>query len=313
MKNNLKQAAADAHNKSQAREKKLAEVIPDYKEREAAMRQHLTTNDKVRWFAHRDIGTLRKSGFEEDSPFFCQSYIDWRRNRVRKLLQIVGEKWLKNKSVLELGCALGHTGYYLRYNFGADVTFADARSRYIDYIKETIKKSQPEDNISDENFLVLDQDTDWTIYKNGGSSLRKFDLILNWGVNYHLVNWKRDIERTLAHSDKVCFETHVLDSEDPEDIAHRHEYGCDKGTHGIESVPSYSAVEKVFKDNNFSYERYDDSDLDGGGQNYSWSSKNNLSTFVYNTVDPITGKLRDSEKRRYWFVQRKKEYFSQSL
>ena len=318
MKNNLKfnafdkQASADAYNEFQAREKKLAEAIPEYKEREAAMRQHLTTSDKVRWLAHRDICTLHESGLEKNSPFFSQSYSDWRRNRVRKLLQIVGEKWLKNKSILELGCALGHTGYYLRYNFGADVTFAEARSHYIDYIKETIKKNQPEDNINDENFLVLDQDTDWTIYKNGGSSLRKFDLILNWGVNYHLANWKRDIERTLAHSDKVCIETHVLDSEDLDAVAYRHEYGCDKGTHGIESVPSYSAVEKVFKDNKFSYERYDDSDLDGAGNHYSWVNENDSSAFI-KVIDSKTKETHYFLKRRYWFAQRKKSIFCKAF
>lgn len=304
----------EAYNEFHAREKRLSEVVPEYKEIELAMRQHLTTSDKVMWLPVRDIGTLRSSGFEGNSPFFSENYNNWRRNRVRKLLQIVGEDWLKNKSILELGCALGHTGYYLRYNFGADVTFSDARNRYIDYIKEIIKQSQPQDNISNENFLVLDQDKHWSICKDDSDSLQKFDLILNWGVNYHLTNWRRDIERTLAHSDKVCLETHVLDSEDSDEITHRHEYGCDKGTNGIESIVPSKAIEKVLKDNNFSYKRYDDPCLDGGGQNYSWSSKNDRSAFVYNTTDPVTGEIRNiSEKRRYWFAQRKKSIFRKAF
>ena len=70
----------------------------------------------------------------------------------------------------------------------------------------------------------------------------------------------------------------------------------------------YSAVEKVFKDNNFSYERYDDSDIDGAGNHYSWVNENDSSAFI-KVIDSKTKETHYFLKRRYWFAQRKKSIF----
>ena len=65
-------------------------------------------------------------------------------------------------------------------------------------------------------------------------------------------------------------------------------------------------------DNNFSYERYDDSDLDGAGNHYSWVNENDSSAFI-KVIDSKTKETHYFLKRRYWFAQRKKSIFCKAF
>ena len=56
------------------------------------------------------------------------NYIEWRRTRIEKVESLFGKDFFKGKKMLELGCAMGHTGRHFE-ELGATVTFAEGRPR----------------------------------------------------------------------------------------------------------------------------------------------------------------------------------------
>lgn len=280
-----------------------ADQVGSRRHREVQIRKQLGYFDnpnKVLWLPPEE------SGMAEPSQFAHESYHDWRMARIRKTVEILGYDWFKGKKVLELACALGQTGSYFRTKLGAKVLFAEGRPELLEAARDTIKKQDP--SVNDDSFIVINQDKDWEILDPETNNRQELDLILNWGVNYHLVNWKRDIEKTLMHANKVSFETHVTDSNDVNVVSYRHEYGLDQGLLGIGACPSVAGIEKTFKDNGFVFKRYDDADLDIAGNSYSWEAKNNNSAHTHNNHDQ-TSLL----KRRYWFLEKKKTFFNRFL
>ena len=138
--------------------------------------------------------TFRKDEDKQTWGWFKGHYIKWRETRINKLVSILGKDWFKGKTVLECACGLGHIGEEIM-KLGAVVTFAEGREIFV---RET-KKRLPNAEV-----ILLDQDTDWNLN-------RKFDLIIHWGLLYHLDNWKQDLANTVKHADIICFETVVMD------------------------------------------------------------------------------------------------------
>ena len=216
------------------------------------------------------------------SIFHSNLYIEWRASRINKLEEILGGKsWFKNKQVLELGCTYGHTGKILM-DYGADVLFAEPRLEYHEHIRGTCKC--PECIPKNVSIIQLDQNSTWLLSQ-------VFDLIIHWGVLYHLENWEQDLITTLNHGKNICLESEVIDSPDPFYVMHRKESGPDQSCHGKGSFPSYSAIERVVQDhpNFLSYQRYDDKSLNAGHQHYNWKAINN--------TDFVEG------QRRFWMIQ----------
>ena len=129
---------------------------------------------------------LEKNSGEDDSLGV------WRLYRVKKLVQVFGIEWFKNKKILELGCASGNIGLALQA-LGADVTFADARSENLDSV---IRKK------SNVKTVLINQEQEWSINT-------KFDLIIHFSVLYNIKNWKQDIMCTLSQGRYVALETAV--------------------------------------------------------------------------------------------------------
>ena len=104
------------------------------------------------------------------------NYIEWRRTRIEKVESLFGKDFFKGKKMLELGCAMGHTGRHFE-ELGATVTFAEGRPEIV----ETIDKINPDSKI-----IQLDQEHEWDLGE-------RFDIIIHWGVLYHLDHWKEDL------------------------------------------------------------------------------------------------------------------------
>ena len=132
-------------------------------------------------------------------PFEEGYYKEWRRTRIAKLTTILGgEGWFKGKEVLELAAGYGHIGLELK-ELGANVTFTDGRELHVTEIKLRVERSP---------VILLDQDREWNLNK-------KFDLIIHWGVLYHLDQWQRDLQTTMQHGDLICLESEIADTTDP--------------------------------------------------------------------------------------------------
>jgi hypothetical protein len=189
---------------------------------------------------------------------FNDHYIDWRIKRISKILELYGKDFFNNKSILELGCGLGDIGKEF-ISFGADVTFAEGRSDHCKKLKEKFPTSE---------IINLNQNKIWELEK-------RFDIVIHWGVLYHLNDWKSDLISTLKHSDLIFLESEVSDSDDVNfDLKIKEKDGYDQALDGIGSRPSANNVELFIKNLGFDIERFDDENLNSSFHQYSWKVTN---------------------------------------
>jgi hypothetical protein len=181
----------------------------------------------------------------------------WNTNRLAKLTKILGEEWFKDKTVLEVGCGHGKNGKYLQDVLGAKVTFTDGREMFVDYLKQ-----------EGYDAYVMDNNQPWIFDKD-----RQFDLIIHWGLSYHLENWKQDLENALQHSKLICFETEIADFPDDDAyekvIEEREHY--DQSLNHKGTLISSKHLEKFLKGIGANIIiRYDDVSINASIHHYDW-------------------------------------------
>ena len=184
---------------------------------------------------------------------FDGHYKDWRKRRFDKIISIFGEDFFKDKTMLELGAGFGENGRMFQ-DLGAKVTYAEARKEHLDVLLE---------RDSNAKIIVLDQDKIWNLN-------RKFDIVLHWGVLYHIDNWKQDLFCATNHSDLIFLESIVCASDDPNYEIKLHEEGYDQAINNVGSRPSAAMVEAHVKSLGYSFTRYDDSSLNSSFHIYDW-------------------------------------------
>lgn len=221
-----------------------------------------------------------------DQDQFHNDYNLWRINRVCKVEKILGTDWFVGKTVHELGCGYGRIGAYFN-GLGANVTASDARQSHIDFVKE---------KYSIETFLI-DQDQIWNLE-------RPVDLIIHFGVLYHLKNWKEDLRSTARNSKQFFLETVVADTDDPffEHTLFEEDEGGQNAYNGIGTVMSAANVERVLNDIGCTFVRYDDEDLSTPNKKlyqYHWTVSNNIQG--YETAKTFEDKPLYGG-RRFWLV-----------
>lgn len=199
------------------------------------------------------------------SSHLLPHYVQWRKNRVKKLTDIYGPEYFKGKRILELGCGHGHVGKFFSM-LGGLVTFADGRFGLYDAVAQ---------NNPGANFIVIDQDLPWTLSD-------KFDVIIHWGVLYHLDNWQQDLACTVACLEKggiLCVETETMDSDQDEEVKVKENKELDdQALNSTGTKPSAVRVENEFTKLGLKFTRYDDSDLNTiGGHWYDWKVANTKS------------------------------------
>ena len=114
----------------------------------------------------------------------------------------------------------------------------------------------------------LNQNKIWELEK-------KFDIVIHWGVLYHLNDWKSDLISTLKHSDLIFLESEVSDSDDVNfDLKIKEKDGYDQALDGIGSRPSANNVELFIKNLGFDIERFDDENLNSTFHQYNWKVTN---------------------------------------
>jgi hypothetical protein len=186
---------------------------------------------------------------------------------------------------------------------GGSVTISDCRP-------SSLKKSKS----SSIRKIILDNETLWSEnFKN-----EKFDLIIHWGLLYHLYNWKQDLEQCVKLTDYICLETLVCDSfyHSKEKIIF--EIGKDSGKSFIVKIPSQETIEKHLTNLGCVYERFDDKDLDL----FLYPKDGYISKFIYNFLglykknkekkicsNLYSWKSTDNTssflKRRFWLIKTK--------
>lgn len=202
------------------------------------------------------------------------TYNNWVEKRVKKLVELLGESWFNGKHVLDTGCGHGNNGKALQL-LGAQVTFTDARQAYVD---ELVKDGM--------DAFVMDNDKEWTV--SG-----PFDLIIHWGLLYHLDNWKQDLRCAVERSPLICLESTIAVSPDPtyeEKPLEPRSGGNDHAFNGVGSIMTAEHLENYVTELGCSFIRYDLPELDSVPHCYSWADVGNTG-YVYG-------------HRRFWIIRK---------
>ncbi len=130
------------------------------------------------------------------APFELDYY---RESELRRLLNLFAhvdvEGW-KGMKILEVGAGLGRLGEVFS-ELGFDVTSTDGRPEYVDRMKSEGRQS-----------FVLDLD------KTGVDEVGDFDIVLAWGVLYHLAEPERFLQGCAKAARVLLLESVVRDGFD---------------------------------------------------------------------------------------------------
>lgn len=201
--------------------------------------------------------------FCSQSGLFDETYNEWRMRRINKMLEIYGIDFFQGKRVVEVGAGHGEIGAFFA-SLGADVTCLDGRIQNINIARLKHR------NIKNLSFKLFDLEKDFT-------SIGKFDLMIHFGLLYHIKNVEQHLNWCFKVSDDIVHETVVCDSTDPDKL-----FLCDERRHvdeealnGIGSRPSPFYVERIAQKNGFKVERFFTNDLNCREQFcYDWEHKN---------------------------------------
>lgn len=219
---------------------------------------------------------------------FHNDYNLWRVNRVRKMESILGRNWFKSKRILELGCGTGNISAYLQ-SIGADVTAADVRQAHLDRVKQTYGI----------NTMLINQELEWTVDQ-------RFDLVIHFGVLYHLKNWRSDLRCALVCADMMFLETVVANTTDPmfEHYIEEDSTDSQSGFGGFASVMSAENIQQEIERNGYEWMRFDDADLSMPNRRlyqYDWEVTHAIAGYeTAQTFEdaPLYG------GRRFWLIKK---------
>ena len=114
--------------------------------------------------------------------------------------------------------------------------------------------------------LLIDGDTD--------NILDKYDVIVHWGLLYHLNEIEIHLQKIAQKCNVLFLETEVADSDDNTFYIQTNEIGYDQAFNGTGIRPSPSYVEKVLEKNGFQFKLVNDSIINSDFHNYDWPVNN---------------------------------------
>jgi len=199
-------------------------------------------------------------------------YSQWQNARLEFIMSKYSPDFFKGKYILELGACNAFFSNYFK-SLGAKVLAIEGREENIQKIKEQYPELE-----------VQQADLDSPNWSWG-----KFDIIINFGLYYHLEKFhKEHLKNCIDNCDLMFFESVIYDSNESE-IYFREEEGYDQSLTLLGGTPSTSYVENIFKNSNKDYKIFKNKELNGEFHHYDWEDKNT--------------KILDPFSRRFWIVQ----------
>lgn len=187
---------------------------------------------------------------------FAGHYDAWRTSRFNCINKYIPTNFFKDKTLLELGGGHGDNGDFF-HKLGACVTTSDARQEHIDIVSRKYPHLHTR---------LIDCD------KNKIDS--KYNIILHWGLLYHLNEIEEHLANVAAHCDILLLETEVSDSDNDTFVIKTVENGYDQAFNSTGIRPSESYVEKILANNGFQYKIIKDPILNAEFHRYDWEIKN---------------------------------------
>jgi SAM-dependent methyltransferase len=194
---------------------------------------------------------------------FTGDYEIWRVKRIAKVLELLGPDWdWKGKRVLELGSGFGDIGAFFA-DAGADVVCVEGRVENLSVAKLRHRK------LTNIKFVHRNIET-------GFSDLGRFDVIIHFGLLYHIDNVDENLRACAGMSDRIFLETEVLDSQDDKKVFVIEEDGkkYDTGLARKTSMISALYIKRIFEERGMAVDVIADGRLNWGPHIYDWKHKN---------------------------------------
>lgn len=204
---------------------------------------------------------------------FLGFYTEWTAKRFEFLKKYYGKKFFKNLRILDLGGGYGHLGNQF-VKLGSSVTCAEARIENIENGQELYPKVK---------FIHTNLEDEWPL------TLNNFDLILNFGLIYHLNMPDFLIKNCYKNCKHMILDTKIFDvNKEYIKTLKEHTGYYDRSYTGAGCRPSTLYVEKLLSECGFKFQRKDISDINIGYMKYDWQpgSKDNI------------------DKRRLWICEK---------
>ena len=187
---------------------------------------------------------------------FTGHYTSWRNTRMNGVKKYISPEYFKSKTLLEVGCGHADIGNMF-HELGAVVTSSDGRKEHLDIVNQKYPHIKT---------LLIDGDND-TIKE-------KYDIIVHWGLLYHLKEIEAHLGNVSQKCDLLLLETEVSDSDDKEFYISTNEKGYDQAFNNKGIRPSPSYVEQVLGKNGFQFKMIKDSILNSDFHQYDWDVRN---------------------------------------
>jgi len=192
------------------------------------------------------------------------------------IVELFGEDFYKNKTMLELGAGFGDFG--ARFSeLGVDLTCWEGREENLNVLQQKYP------NIK--SHLI---DIDKTNINN------KYNIILNAGILYHLNNVENCLENCLENCDVLILETENIDSTDDADaiikIEENASESCPTSSLVDSDCTNYSTrttrkyLEELFTKKNFKYKLLRGDIKSNLGYNYDWNVMNTKTQFFLRSI-----------------------------
>ena len=187
---------------------------------------------------------------------FDTHYNNWQISRMNGVKKYILPKYFQSKTLLELGCGYADIGNMF-YKLGAIVTSSDGRKEHLDVVKQKYPHLKT---------LLIDGDND--------SIKDNYDIILHWGLLYHLNEIEIHLEKISQKCNILLLETEVSDSDDKNFYISTDEAGYDQALNNKGIRPSPCYIESVLEKNGFTFKLIKDPILNSDFHCYDWNITN---------------------------------------
>jgi hypothetical protein len=212
----------------------------------------------------RKILRIVKIKFDHPDLLFIEHYDEWNKKRFQFIMSLLKCNSIENLKVLELSAGHANIGKFFFF-LGADVTCTDGRPEHLEWIQNQFPSIETR---------TIDLEKPYP-------ELSKFDVVLHFGVLYHLSDPIKHLKEFLVKQefDHLFLETEVSNYPDASFVLRIAESGYDQGISKVGGRPTSRAIEKVLTESGLAWERHDTAELNSIPHDYSWQEKNTPETY----------------------------------
>lgn len=189
---------------------------------------------------------------------FDGHYDFWNKSRMDFIANYLGNDFFNKKTVLDIAGGKGHMSKL----------FLEQGASTVDIIEG--RKTNFSSNF---NYTLSNLEYDLN------TPLKSYDIVVNFGILYHIANWEMFLLRSILKTKKtLLLETEVLDNDTLETFYKLENFiQYDQAVTGLGSKPTEFAIESFLnKIPNIKFTKCNSGDLNASFHKYNWENKYNF-------------------------------------